>query len=136
VCIRARQTLELHQRYSAYVAVLRNLLALKRESFDPQRLKIEDLITKDSMGRRNSIHDLQNYVVGLGKDGLVLKSDGSLDEDRSFVRLDYFDVLRQQIVRNNVQANVSAQPIDFIATRIPRDAIAPALSDALKPDDD
>lgn len=136
VCIRAKQAKEFHERYSAYVAVVRNLLALKRESFDPQRLKIEDLIFKDSMGRRNSIHDLQNYVVGLRQDGLVLQSDGSLDEDRSFVRLNYFDLLKQQTVRNNVQANVSSQPIDFIVTRIPREAIAPALSDDLKPDDD
>jgi hypothetical protein len=35
-----------------------------------------------------------------------------------------------------VQADVSTQPIDFIATRIPREAIAGALSDDLKPDDD
>src|SRR6185369_3150929 len=136
VCIRARQAGEFHERYGAYVAVVRNLLALKRESFDPQMLKIEDLISKDSMGRRNSIHDLQNYVVGLGSVGLVLKSDGSLDEDRSFVRLDYFDLLKKQTVRNNVQANVATQPIDFIATRIPREAIAAALSEDLKPDDD
>jgi len=136
VCIRAKQATEFHEGYSAYVAVVRNLLALKRDSFDPQKLKIEDLIFKDSMGRRNSIHDLQNYVVGLGKDGLVLKSDGALDEDRSFVRLDYFDLLKKQTVRNNVQANVSTEPIDFIATRIPRETIAAALGDDLKPDDD
>jgi len=136
VCIRAKQAAEFRQRYGAFVAVVRNLLALKRESFDPLKLKIEDLISKDSMGRRNSIHDLQNYVVGIGQDGLVLQSDGSLDEDRSFVRLDYFDLLKKQTVRNNVQAGVSPQPIDFIATRIPRETIAAALSDDLKPDDD
>jgi len=136
VCIRAKQAAEFRQRYGAFVAVVRNLLALKRESFDPLKLKIEDLISKDSMGRRNSIHDLQNYVVGIGQDGLVLRSDGSLDEDRSFVRLDYFDLLKKQTVRNNVQAGVSPQPIDFIATRIPRETIAAALSDDLKPDDD
>jgi hypothetical protein len=88
------------------------------------------------MGRRNSIHNLQNYVVGLGKNGLVLKADGALDIDRSFVRINYFDLLRKQTVRNNVQPEVSTQPIDFIATRIPRETIAPALSDDLKPDDD
>jgi len=136
ICIRAKQATEFHARYSAYVAVVRNLLALKPESFDPQKLKVEELISKDSMGRRNSIHDLQNYVVGLDKDGLVLKSDGSLDADRSFVRLNYFDLLKQQTVRNNVQANVSTQPIDFIATRIPRESISAALTDDLKPDDD
>src|SRR5262245_29618949 len=136
VCIQAKQAGEFQERYGIYVATIRTLLGLKRETFDPQRLKIEDVIPKDSMGRRNSIHDLQNYVVGPGKDGLVLKSDGSLDADRSFVRLNYFDLLKKQTVRNNVQAEVSTQPIDFIATRIPREAIAPALDADLKPDDD
>jgi len=136
VCIQAKQAGEFQERYGAYVATMRTLLGLKRETFDPQTLKVEDAIPKDSMGRRNSIHDLQNYVVGPGKDGLVLKSDGSLDADRSFVRLNYFDLLKKQTVRNNVQAEVSTQPIDFIATRIPREAIAPALDADLKPDDD
>lgn len=136
ICIRSKQAAEFHEGYTAYVAVVKNLLALKRENFDPQKLKVEELISKDSMGRRNSIHDLQNYVVGLGKDGLVLRPDGSLDQDRSFVRLDYLDLLKKQTVRNNVQANVSTQPIDFIATRIARETIAPALGDDLKPDDD
>jgi type I phosphodiesterase/nucleotide pyrophosphatase len=136
VCIKAKQATEFQERYSAWVAIMRNLLGLKREGFDPQKLKIEDLIPQDSMGRRNSIYDLQNYVVGLGKNGLVLNSDGSLDADRSFVRLNYFDLLKQQTVRNNVQASVSSQPIDFIATRIPREVITPALGDDLKPDDD
>jgi hypothetical protein len=136
VCIQAKQAAEFQEGYSAYVGIMRTLLGLKRESFDPQQLKVEDLIPKDSMGRRNSIYDLQNYVVGLGKDGLVLKNDGSIDGERSFVRLNYFDLLKRQTVRNNVQADVSVQPIDFIATRISREAIAPALSDDLKPDDD
>ena len=136
VCIQAKQAVEFQERYGAYVATMRTLLGLKRETFDPQRLTVEDVIPRDSMGRRNSIHDLQNYVVGPGKDGLVLKGDGSLDADRSFVRLNYFDLLKKQTVRNNVQAEVSTQPIDFIATRIPREAIAPALDADLKPDDD
>lgn len=136
VCIQAKQATEFKQRYGAYVSTMRNLLGLKRAGFDPLKLKIEDLIPKDSMGRRNSINNLQNYVVGLGKDGLVLNGDGSLDLDRSFVRLNYFELLKNQTVRNNVQAEVSPQPIDFVATRIPREMIAPALADDLKPDDD
>src|SRR5436190_15706452 len=107
---------------------MKTLLGLKREGFDPQKLKVEDLIPKDSMGPRNSIHDLQNYVVGLGRDGLVLKSDGSLDLERSFPRLNYFDLLQRQTVRNNVQAGVSNHPVDFIATRIPRQSITTALT--------
>jgi hypothetical protein len=136
VCIRAKQAAEFKERYGAYIGIMRNLLALRRDSFNPQKLKVEELIPRDSMGRRNSIHNLQNYVVGLGKNGLVLKADGALDIDRSFVRINYFDLLRKQTVRNNVQPEVSTQPIDFIATRIPRETIAPALSDDLKPDDD
>ncbi len=115
---------------------MRTLLALKRENFDPMKLKIEDLMPKGSMGRRNSIHDLQNYVVGLSRDGLALNKDGSLDLDRSFARLNYFDLLHEQAVRNNVQSAVSSRPIDFIATRIPLASIAPELSDDLKADND
>ncbi|HYT50121.1 MAG TPA: hypothetical protein VEL78_07000, partial [Pyrinomonadaceae bacterium] len=136
VCIQSKQWAEFQTRYGQYVATMRNLLALKRDNFDPQKLKIEDIMPKDSMGRRNSIHDLQNYVVGLSKDGLVLKSNGSLDLDRSFIRLNYFDLLHEQAVRNNVQAAVSNRPVDFIATRIPLESIAPALNDDLKPDND
>jgi hypothetical protein len=88
------------------------------------------------MGPRNTIYDLQNYVVGLGRDGLVLRSDGSLNVERSFVRINYFDFLKGQMVRNNVQASVSNQPIDFVATRIPRESIAPLLPDDLQPEGD
>ena len=136
ICILAKQRNEFVTGYDGYVATMRNLLALTPENFDPQKTRVETLIPTDSMGRRNTIHDLQNYVVGLGKDGLVLKSDGSLDADRSFLRLNYFDLLHAQAVRNNVQSEVSNHPIDFIGTRIPREMIAPALGDDLKPDDD
>jgi hypothetical protein len=136
ICIRAKQGEEFADNYGAFVATMRNLLSLKPGNFDPRKLKVETLIHIDSMGRRNSIHDLQNYVVGLSKNGLVLDRDGSLDMDRTFVRLNYFDLLYRQKVRNNVQTDVSAHPIDFVATRIPRAAIAPSLSDELKPDDD
>ena len=136
ICIQSKQWAEFRMRYGEYVATMRNLLALKRESIDPMKLKIEDLVPKDSMGRRNSIHELQNYVVGLSKHGLVLNKDGSLDLDRSFIRLNYFDLLHEQAVRNNVQPAVSNRPVDFIATRIPLASIAPALSEDLKADND
>jgi hypothetical protein len=136
ICIQSKQWAEFKMRYGEYVATMRNLLTLKRESIDPMKLRIEDLVPKDSMGRRNSIHELQNYVVGLSKDGLVLNKEGSLDLDRSFVRLNYFDLLHEQAVRNNVQPAVSNRPVDFIATRIPLASIAPALSEDLKADND
>jgi len=136
VCVLATQWTEQVKGYSAYVASMRKLLGLRRESFDPFRLKIADVIPEDSMGERNSVYHLQNYVVGPGPDGLVLKSDGSLDLERSFRRINYLALIHEQEVRNNVQPGVTNRPVDFVATRIPRETIAPALSPDLQPDDD
>src|SRR5262249_55464597 len=69
ICILAKQWDEFVTGYGGYEATMRNLLTLKRDNFEPQKFKVESIIPTDSMGRRNSIHDLQNYVVGLGKDG-------------------------------------------------------------------
>jgi Type I phosphodiesterase / nucleotide pyrophosphatase len=136
VCVLATQWSVQAKAYSAYVATMRNLLGLRPESFDPFKLKIAAVIPEDSMGRRNSIYDLQNYVAGPGPDGLVLKSDGALDLDRSFVRINYLTLIHGQEVRNNVQQGVANHPVDFIATRIPREAMAPALGAELQTDDD
>lgn len=136
ICIRAKQIPEFQRKYGAYVATMRSLLALKPGTLDPQKLKIPDVIPTGSMGRKNSVYDLQNYVVGLAHDGLVLTPEGTVDDHRSFARVDYLNLLHEQKVRNNVQPLVSNRPIDFVVTRIPREAIAPALADDLKPDDD
>ncbi len=136
VCIKSIQLKEFTERYSAYIATMRNLLALRRESFTPSRLVIDDLIPKHAMGQRNAIHDLQNYTVGLARNGLVINSDGSLDFDHSFVHVNYLDLIHELTVRNNVQSGISNHPVDFIATRIPRDMIAPAFTGDLRPDDD
>ena len=136
VCAQAAQSTQFANRYSTYVATMRNLLGLRPENFQPFKLKIEELIPRDAMGQRNTIHNLQNYVVGPGRDGLVLRSDGSLDFERSFLHIDYLPLIHQQMVRNNVQPGISNHPVDFIATRIPREVIAPALSEDFQPDDD
>ena len=136
VCIRGLQWDEFAGRYTTYVGVMRNLLALRRENFEPSKLKIEELIPRHAMGERNTIHDLQNYVMAPGRNGLVVQGDGSLDLERSFIRLNYFDLIHEQTVRNNVQAGVSNHPVDFIATRVSRDLIAPSLSEDLRTDDD
>jgi hypothetical protein len=136
VCAQASQWTRTVKGYSTYVATMRNLLGLRRENFEPFKFKIEELIPRDAMGHRNTVHDLQNYVVGPGRDGLVLKSDGSLDLERSFLRINYLPLIHEQMVRNNVQPGVSNHPVDLIATRIPREVIAPALSGDLQPDDD
>ena len=105
--------------YRRYIVTLRNLLSLRRESFDPGKFKIEELIAPDSMGRSNSIHQLQEYVAGLSPTGLTLASDGSIDIEKSFVKVNYFELLKSQKIRSNQQKGVSNQPIDFIAVRVP-----------------
>ncbi len=136
VCTRAVQWTEFEKGYVNYVAQMRKLLSLQRERFDPFCLKLEDVIPKGAMGRNNTIHDLQNYVVAPAPGGPVIKADGTLDVERSFLRVNYFALIAEQAMRNNVQPNVSSHPVDFIATRIPRETIAPALSEDLQPDDD
>ena len=106
------------REYTEYLRVLTNLLGLKRETFEPAKLKIEDFIAKGAMGDRNTIHQLQNYVVGLSPSGLVLNAGGSIDTKTSFVRVNYFDLLHGITVRNNVQKRISNRPIDIVAQRI------------------
>lgn len=107
------------KEYSEYTQTVRNLLALKPENFEPQKLKIETLIASRAMGNRNSVYELQNYIVGIAPAGFVLKEDGSLDRAKSFVTIDYLSLLNSINVKNNVQAGVSNKPIDMIAIRLP-----------------
>jgi len=137
ICLLSMQWTELEKAYSGYITILRNLLSLRPEGFEPDKLKLDQLIPEKAMGPRNDIHDLQNYVVGAGPNGLVLQADGTLDLEESFARLNYFEIIHEQKVRNNVQSTVSNRPVDFVAARIPRESIAPALDTAdLRPDDD
>jgi hypothetical protein len=124
------------RKYTEYVRTLTNLLALRRDNFEPRRLKIEDVIARGSMGRHNSIYDLQNYVVGFRSGGPVLAADGSLDLQRSFARVDYFRLLHDAAVRNNVQPEVDSHPVDFVAVRLPREQLAPLLESDFRFDGD
>jgi hypothetical protein len=121
--------------YSEYARILSNLLALRKEAFIPQQLKIEDVIAKLAMGERNTIYELQNYVVGLAPGGFVFKPDGSVDLEKSFVRVNYFTLLQGVTVKNNVQPEVSNRPVDMIATRISSNLVQPPLREpSLSPD--
>ena len=82
------------------------------------------------MGDPNSVHDLENYVVGPAAGGLVLGPDGSLDFARSFERINYPPLLASLSVRNNVQAAVGSHPVDFLAMTIPKAALTFAAGDA------
>ena len=117
------------RQYSAYLLALGNLLSLSPEGFSPAKIKIRDVIPKESMGDRNTIHRLQNYVYALSPNGFALNSDGSLDFARSFLRLDYFAMLHDITVRNNVQRGITNRPIDLIATRLTRDLVLPLIED-------
>ncbi|CAN5252273.1 hypothetical protein BH18ACI2_BH18ACI2_13910 [soil metagenome] len=112
------------RKYREYARTLGNLLALRPDNFAPSRLKIPDLIGKGVMGEQNSIHELQNYVIGLPTSGLALAADGSLDWSRSFLRLNYPRLLHETTVRNNVQPGVANRPVDFVAMRIPTAALS------------
>jgi hypothetical protein len=117
--------------YSAYVQYLANILALDPARFNAAAVRVEDLIPEGAMGDHNTLHDLQNYVVGPAPGGLVVASDGSLDIGRSFARVNYFSLLGDVTVRNNVQAGVANRPVDFVAVRVP----AESLRDALRADE-
>ena len=115
--------------YGEYALALQNLLSLSSETSDLSKLKLTAIIPKTSMGERNSIHQLQNYVAGLAPDGLVLNSDGSLNVEKSFVRVDYFSLLHGIAVRNNVQRGIINRPVDLIATRLSREQVLPLIED-------
>ncbi|MDQ3805927.1 MAG: alkaline phosphatase family protein, partial [Acidobacteriota bacterium] len=123
------------RKYTAYAQQLANLLALDRERFTPARVRVEDLLAPGAMGDSNSIHGLQNYVVGPAPGGLALAPDGTLDAEKSFRRVNYFDLLGQISVLNNVQPGVSSRPVDFVAVRVPAEAIQAALGEDLRADE-
>jgi hypothetical protein len=115
---------EQERSYSEYASSLAKLLALSPSDFNRHSLAASDLIPKRAMGDANSIHDLQNYIIGPGPSGLVLAPDGSLDIERSFQKVNYLPRLAALVVKNNVQEQVGSHPVDFIAVRIPRAAVA------------
>jgi hypothetical protein len=124
------------RKYNEYARTLTNLLALKRDNFHPRQLKIEDVIAQGAMGSHNSIHALQSYVMALAPSGIVIASDGSLDMQRSFERVNYFALLHDVSMRNNVQQGIDSHPVDFVAVRLPREMIAPLLEADLRPNSD
>ena len=122
------------RKYTAYLQSLANLLALDRERLNPSAVRVELLIPYGAMGDHNTLHELQNYVVGPGPEGLVLAPDGTLDMEKSFRRVNYFSLLGGISVRNNVQPLVESRPVDFVAVRVPAEALRGALPPDEQPD--
>jgi hypothetical protein len=120
--------------YAAYLRGLSNLLALDRARLSPSSLDVELLVPKGTLGDHNTLHALQNYVVGPGDGGLALAPDGTLDMGRSFRRVDYFSLLGSLSVRNNVQPLVESRPVDFVAARVPVEALRGMLREDERPD--
>lgn len=124
------------ERYISYLTTLKRLLSLDRASFDPRKIKAAEIISPKAMGESNSLHDLQNYIVGVSPRGLTVGADGRLDLDASFTRVNYFDLLQSQRVRNNVQKTLSNRPVDFTAVRIPGAALQDELPERLSINED
>jgi len=134
VFVRLDRYEEQNRDYTEYATALQNLLALTPAQFDPDKIKIEDVIPKTSMGDRNSIYQLQNYVVGIADTGLALNSDETLNTERSFIRVNYFSLLHNVTVRN-VQRGFSNHPIDLIATRLDSNLVSQQLNETELSDD-
>jgi len=98
------------ESYTEYVKGLTKLLALSSMSLENRRFNAEELIPKHAMGDANTIHDLQNYVIGPGTEG-------------GFQTVNYFRLLTGLSVKNNVQANVGSHPVDFSAVRLPDESV-------------
>jgi hypothetical protein len=117
---------------SAYLATLEKLLSLSAKDFDPAKFKLEEVVAPKSLGAVNSIHDLQNYVIGPAEGGMVLAADGSLDFENSFRRINYFEALSSISVRNQVQKDLTPRPIESIAVPVPRETLAAAFPEQAK----
>ncbi len=122
--------------YRAYAGAIQRLLDLKEPDLKPGSIHIESLVPRGVMGEPNSLYQLQNYVVGLSKNGMVVTADGSLDLDRTFQRVNYFAMLARVRVRNLVQRSVGIAPVDFVAVRVPKQALESCLGPADRPDSD
>ena len=105
--------------YTAYAATLQGLLNLQVSATKPPGVAIPRLVPELSLGERNSLRQLRNYVVALSDAGLAAGADGSLDEERSFRTVDYLEMLAHQTARNNPQPELSNNPIDFVALALP-----------------
>ncbi len=113
--------------YRDYLSKLQALLKLNINPERPFTQKIADLIPEMSLGDRNSIADLQHYLVGPSAEGLILDSNGNIDDGRSFRYVNNFALLAAQRSRNNPQLKLTATPIDFSALRLPDGSIPSAI---------
>ncbi len=122
--------------YVRWKNALAGLLKLDHAMLESGRVKADSLIPEKVMADANSIYDLQNYVTGPGPAGLVMNEDGTLDTDKSYHRVDYFKLLSSVRVKNVVQEELGARPVDFVAVRVPLEALLQNHESEEKPDQD
>ncbi|MEW5976073.1 MAG: alkaline phosphatase family protein [Acidobacteriota bacterium] len=118
--------------YRSNLVILQRLLDALRTPPDPTKSDVQELIPRRSLGVRNSLHQLQNYVVGPAEGGMVLDHEGRLDLENSFRRVNYLTALTALRVRNNPQPALSSHPVDFVAVSLPSDAIQAVVEDPLE----
>ena len=118
--------------YSEYLASLDRLLGLKAADLARPHIKIEPFIPKGVMGDRNSVGQLQRYIAG--PTTMTLTSDGTFDEDKSFLRVNYFAALTGVRVRNSVERESGPAPVDFVSARVPADSLRGSLAEADLPE--
>ena len=99
--------------YADYSSTLKHLLELKASDLQNARVQLP----KGIPGPPNSLAQLENYAVGPPPEGIVFGQDGALDLNRSFAHRNYFQTLADIRVRNVVQPELGAKPVDFIAAR-------------------
>lgn len=87
--------------YRESANALRRLIEFKPGALEAGKFRVDQIVPHRFLGAGNTIHDLQNYVPGPGS------------------RIDYFALLTAVRVRNNVQAEVGARPVDMVAVRAP-----------------
>ena len=125
---RKRRYLELreeeHAGYRTFLKHLHALMDLHVDTARPFRGDIANYVPEMQLGDNNSVGDMQHYAVGPGPSGLAVDANGKLDEERSFRFVNYFPLLVQQRVRNNPQSALPVHPVDFLAMRLPDEAVS------------
>ena len=78
------------------------------------------LYRKECSAKATPFLNSGNYSAGMSREGLTLDEDGSMDLNRSFAHINYFfEALTKVRVRNIVQEELGAKPVDFVAARVP-----------------
>jgi hypothetical protein len=119
--------------YSEYLASLEHLMALKSADLVPFHAHIEALIPKGVMGEPNSVGQMQRYIAGPAPT-MSLTPEGALDEEKSFLRINYFAALTGARVRNAIEKALGPAPVDFVAAHVAPESLRGSVAEADLPE--